>query len=374
MRIFVYGGAYSYWGDFNPSDIDDPDCQRMIGGGETALINTSRELAALGHDVVAFYNIGKPGSYDGVDYLPVNLWDALSHSMVHDVAVSWDQPFALRQNIKATIRGCAFQLNHVHIATIDELIDFYFSPSHWHANRFSTELAPESTQEHWHGRMTNGVDMRRYRKNGRGRDPYRVIHSSSPDRGLHHLLAIWKDVKGQVPEANLHLYYDYERWFAATDEAMKTYGLPIPTGDRAYLVRDYLNELLGDEWGVYHHGGIGQWQLAQEQMQAGILAYPCDPIHPTEGFSMTCLEALAAGCELVTTDADALDELWAPSATILPLPVISDGWADVLVQKLRNPPTEPERESFRNYARKFTWKKLGKRWERFFENCLGESS
>ena len=39
---------------------------------------------------------------------------------------------------------------------------------------------------------------------------------------------------------------------------------------------------------------------------AGVLAYPCDPIRYTEGFGVSALDAAAAGCHVMITDADAL--------------------------------------------------------------------
>ncbi len=369
MRIMVWGGTYSYWEDFVPSDIDDPKAKRQVGGGETAMINTSREMARRGHEVIAFYQVGRQGRYDGVDYLHPSLFEPLARSLESDVIVSWDQPWVLRQNFPTKLRGVAYQLNHTYIGVLDEMIDFYFCPSKWHAHRFSTELAPETTRSKWVPLMTNGVGLRRYDRNGIERDPYRVIYSSSPDRGLHHLLGAWKRIKAEVPMASLHIYYDFQKWYSIV-ERQKAKGDIIITADRGEAVKSYLDELVGDTWNVYHHGGIGQWELASEQMKSGLMVYPCDPIAPTEGYSMSCAEALASGAGLITTNADALGELWGEAATILPLPVNVDAWAEAIVRKLVNPPGEAERDLYRKFAARHSWKVLGKRWEDYFAGRL----
>ena len=139
MRILVVSG-YGYWGNFLPTDLDKGE--KQIGGGETAMIQISRELAKQGHEVIVFYNTARSGQYDGVDYLPDNLFIPMICQLKHDVLISWDNPHIFRYADQAALRILAFQLNDTFIGSYDYTIDMYMHPSLWHAERYH-ELYPE---------------------------------------------------------------------------------------------------------------------------------------------------------------------------------------------------------------------------------------
>lgn len=344
-RIFVVSG-YGYWGNFSPDDLFGEDTQ--IGGGETAMICIARELAALGHEVVVFYNVEKPGKYGGVDYMPVEMFEAMAHNMEHDALVSWDFPHAFRYNTKSGKRIMAYQLNNAFVGLFDYVIDAYMHPSWWHAERFK-ELYPEIDDEKQFAPITNGVYTSRYE--AQERDPYRVIYSSSPDRGLHHLLSIWPEIVAREPRANLKVFYDAKKWI----DTVKSIGRELNTTERALLIDGYMKLNMPN---VEFVGAVGQGRIAREQAMATVLAYPCDPVDPTEGFSMTVLEGLTAGCQAVISDADAFPELWGdhPNSTMLPLPFDKQTWIDAIVSKFG------KATEFQNVGH--DWKELAKRWEK----------
>ncbi len=360
MKIFVTSG-YGWWENFLPTDLEKGDSQ--IGGGETAMIQVSKHLAKLGHDVLVFHDIARPGRYDGVDYLPRTLLPAMVTLMEHDVYVSWDDPYAFRWNDRSKVHVLAIQLNDSNIGVFDNAIDLYMHPSEWHSERF-LELYPEMSKDKVRPRTTNGIDPNRYIQ-AVEREPHRVIYSSSPDRGLHHLLRIWPLIRDAVADAELHVFYDTDKWLEM-DLAVKAQGLNSMTGARADLIRDFLKE---PPDGVTFHGGVGQAQLALEQQKSAVLAYPCDPVQPTEGFSMTCLEAVTAGCHLITTDADALKELWAdaPDTTIIPLPIDDAVWVTTLIEILKAGQNGKAREKVHP---SYTWTGIAKKWEGVLEECL----
>jgi len=359
MRFFIVSG-YGYWGNIDPEELLAGE--RQVGGGETAMLNISKELAALGHEVVLFYDVARFGKFSGVDYLPLSMYIPMACNMDHDVLVSWDAPFALRYNDRATKRVLAIQLNDAFIGPFDWTIDYYFHPSRWHAQRF-WGLYPEMTRDKSFWGLTNGIDYGRYVElDNVPRNSKRVIYSSSPDRGLHHLLRIWPRVALEVPEAELHVFYDAQKWLDNDAQVVAAGGTTV-TSERAAAIREYLKR---PPRSVYFHGGVGQSVLAIEQMKSGIMAYPCDPVRPTEGFSMSVLEGITAGCEVITTDADALNELWAsaPGVTILPLPFDDEVWASTLISKLRNG-GPADRIRVRS---DLTWTALARRWEQILDD------
>lgn len=354
MKIFVISG-YGYWGDVTPDDLYKGD--RQVGGGETAMISVSRELAKLGHDVTVFYDVKEFGRYSGVHYMPTELYVPMITRYHCDVLVGWDASFAFRFCDHADKRVLAFQLNDSQVGVYDWTIDHYFHPSKWHQDRFKV-LYPEISSEKCFSKMTNGIDFDRYIfPETPKREPHRIIYSSSPDRGLHHLLQMWPRIREQVPDAELHVFYEIDKWIATLMQ-LEQQGYPVNTLERGHIVQSFR---ASPPEGVTFHGGVGQGVLSREQLKSAVLAYPCDPVQPTEGFSMTILEGITAGCQVVTTDADALPELWgnAPGVTILPNPVDQDLWVKVLVDKLR---TEQPTLSL-NVKADYSWASIARRWE-----------
>ena len=365
MKIFVTSG-YGYWGNFTPDDLNGENVQ--IGGGETAMISVSREIAALGHDVTVFYDVNPPGRYHGVDYLPAGLFVPLACNQEFDVLVCWDAPHALRFRDRAKVRVLAFQLNDAQIGPFDHMVDLYMHPSQWHIDMFH-ELYPEMSTFKSVARVTNGIDYNRYVpvvSPDEVRKP-RVIYSSSPDRGLHHLLRMWPLVHKEVPEAELHVFYDMKRWLDLDDRVRAEGGL-TNTSERAAIIKDQIEhpENLPN---VTFHGAVGQGRLAREQAMSKVMAYPCDPVRPTEGFSMSILEGITAGCHVISTNADALPELWssAPNTTLLPLPVDDGVWVQTIIERLTCTPMEAVM-----YNQIMSWQHIARRWVTEISRCLNK--
>ena len=337
MRILVTSG-YSYWGAFLPTEVRNPESKMQLGGGETAMINIARELATLGNQVVVLHDIARFGTYEGVDYLPSRLFADLVTQWEHDVLVSWDSPQAFRLCDRSKLHVMAYQLNDTQVGVLDHAIDLYFHPSQWHADRYAS-LYPEISRVKQRYPITNGIDPIRYAQEVQRR-PYSVIHSSSPDRGLHHLLRMWTRIKELEPKATLDVYYDTKKWLDLVQDLIHR-GYYVNTGDRAQRLMDFMKAFSTWDSGVTFHGGVGQWKLAHAQLASSVMVYPCDPVQPTEGFSMSCLEGITAGCYLVTSTADALSELWssAPNTCLLPPPTdncaLDDVWIETIVSKLR---------------------------------------
>jgi FkbM family methyltransferase len=57
--------------------------------------------------------------------------------------------------------------------------------------------------------------------------------------------------------------------------------------------------------------------MAKELAAATVFAYPCDTVRYTEGFSVSILDACAAGCVPIISDADAIGEVYAGVAHVI---------------------------------------------------------
>lgn len=367
MRIFVVGAAYGHWGNFHPSDLW-AETGPQIGGGETAMVKTAEALAARGHEVVVFANM-QPSHWAGVDYVPLGLYEPVACTMEHHVTVSWDRPDMLRYNLRSRARVCAYQLNHAYVGVLDYLIDRYFCPSEWHARRYQTEVTPEATASKFRPRMTNAVDMRRYQSTGEKRNPWGVVWSSSPDRGLHHLLAAWPSIKKAEPKACLHVFYDMQKWFDVVDYN-KSLGRILNTTALADLLRQRIKDTEGMD--VHLYGGVSQVRLARAQMQSSVGVASLDVVAPTEGFGMTMLEYLAAGLSPIAGAIDAFPELWAQCATLLAPPQSPEALTVAVLAAFKD--AKRAQSAGPRLARLFSWDRMGQAWEEELSALVGENS
>ena len=119
-----------------------------------------------------------------------------------------------------------------------------------------------------------------------------VVYTSSYDRGLQFLLTIWPEVKKEVPEAELHIYYGwqlFERFYKDNPERM------------AWM--NEMNKMMEYD-GITHHGRVPQKEIIKEMEKYGIWAYP------TPFYEISCITAMKSqicGCVPVCTNFAALE-------------------------------------------------------------------
>jgi glycosyltransferase involved in cell wall biosynthesis len=112
------------------------------------------------------------------------------------------------------------------------------------------------------------------------RDANKVIYTSSYDRGLEHLLAVWPEVKAEVPEATLDIFYGWDlfsRFYGDNPERMSW--------------KAKMDKLMEYD-GITHHGRVSQPQILEEMKKAGIWAYPA---HFGEISCISAMKAQACG-------------------------------------------------------------------------------
>jgi glycosyltransferase involved in cell wall biosynthesis len=152
---------------------------------------------------------------------------------------------------------------------------------------------------------TNAVPLRLFNPHPErlaARKPW-AYYASTPFRGLELLLLAWPHILQQVPTAQLHIC-----------SSMKIYQ-PDQTADAYSGLYEQANAMPG----VHYHGSVGQAELRRVAQQCRVLAYPC--IFP-ETSCIAAMEAMAAGCVVVSTALGALPE----TAWQNPLVLIADGW------------------------------------------------
>lgn len=119
-----------------------------------------------------------------------------------------------------------------------------------------------------------------------------VGYFSAYYRGLECLLKMWEDIRLQVPDATLNIYYGWESWLALQGE------------DDFYERMEQRFAELADK-GVTVHGRVSHTELAKAMQETQVWAYPTEfpEIH-----CITALKAQEAGCYPVVTNIGALNE------------------------------------------------------------------
>lgn len=263
----------------------------FVGGSEECVIHLAAALAARDFEVTVYAPVpeGYPivRGHEGVAWRGVDEFDLQGDA--HEAVFFWRYPTIVPEKAPYKkllwLHDAYYDVPNEVYQRADEVL--YLSESH-----------RESLMAHdgWDGKngrkVANGIDRKAFLEGGGNRNPKRVIYASSPDRGLSRLLDVWPTVREQVPDAELHIYYDWSNFFAKH-----------PYEAQVLMAR--VKALVSQ--GVEFYGGVDHATLHAAFREGGVLAYPTSGV--VETFCITVVKALAAGMIPVTTDAGALVEV-----------------------------------------------------------------
>lgn len=279
--VFVSGNACEYW---TPDHIKGSG----IGGSETMLIHQARNLAALGHRVRVYAVCD--GIYDNVEYINFLKYKNLSCDVliVSRQAHFLDDSFNIKSHIKYLWCHdvCAINSTSALLLKADKILAL----SEWHKENLIKvhNIHPNKVFV-----TRNGIDLERFKKNII-KKPYQCINSSSPDRSWPILLDCWKEIKLQVPEAELHLYYGFHNW--------KT----LSQNDKLQLdLIARLEKQIEETPGVVFHDRVSQDDLAVAFLESKVWLYST---WFSETSCISAMEAQAANCHIITSPIAALNE------------------------------------------------------------------
>lgn len=357
MRIAQYlGGAGGTWGDVSPETIN-----KGLGGRETAFVHLGEEWAKMGHDVISFAP-NRDVYQAGARYIPQA--GAKSHltAFENDALVSWEEPDIFKHPEivnNANVTALEMQVAHLpsYTGESEPGTDFYAVLSRWAGDFLRQQAIGEDDKMVV---LPNGVKLDRYPepKYGFKDNPYKhFYYSSSPDRGLDHVLRIWPRVREVYPGAKLHVCYGADTWI---NQMLWTHG---QSAQAALNIRDGLTQA-----GVVYHGKVGQDVLAQIQHQSDALLYPCDTMQPTETGCITIIEAGAACTPVVTTNVDCLESEFLDSTMMVALPFNDDDYIDAIQLVVDNEETYIDlQQKNRVLAESREWSKIAAQWITEFE-------
>jgi glycosyltransferase involved in cell wall biosynthesis len=179
------------------------------------------------------------------------------------------------------------------------------------------------------------------------RDPYRLIYSGHPSKGLEAALGVVRLLRAQNPRFELHIYGGNRLW------GEKETDFP-------------------PEAGVFYHGLLGQNRLAQE-LQRSSFSLHLQAIQ--EGFGLGLIEALAAGCIVLASPVGAIVELVRSGTNGFLIPgdhLASDTWeraTELILQLVRAADfAEYIRQQARNLP--WTWERMARVWTQHWDWIL----
>lgn len=337
--VFYCGRAWEEWG---PKSVESG-----IGGSEEAVIHMARELVKLGHEVTVFNSCGEQeGVHDGVNY---SNYFKFNRNDEFDTLITWRNS-ALKYGLKAHRK--ILWIHDVPSYILNDYDERAFTDMAIVLSEYHKSLLIDKMPEEKIFVSTNGVNLSDFIFDEKiERNPKRMIYASSYERGLEELLGMWADIRKEVPDAELHVYYGWN-----------TYDKMFAEGACDGKLKKIVDPLLNQE-GVIHHGRVGHKELAKEYAKAGIWVYPSK--FP-EISCIAAMKAQVAGCVPMCTDFAALKET--VKAGIIVPGNISDAtvafeWKQSLIELLKDPAAQEEvREAVLKNRGRFAWSAVARQW------------
>lgn len=334
--VFFCSHAFEDWG---PESL-----VKGCGGSEEAIIQLTKRLVKLGWDVTVYNNCIKEATVDGVKWVR---FERFNPRDIFNVLISW------RNNVFTEPKVASKKFIDMHDVPGDS--PYYkeealkgvtiLAKSEYHKSLFG--LSDDKFKI-----IPNGIDLDQFPKSEKTEN--NLVWTSSYDRGLEYLLEMWADIRNEVPDATLDVYYGFNL-FDTTPWGSKPEGQAWKAKMQKLLQQD----------GVTDHGRVGSDEVAKAYLKADIWAYPT--AFP-EIDCITATKAMAAGCVPITTDFAALKERNQG--------VIVDGditqretrekFKDELVNLMKDTDRKSEIREKLNVAQ-FGWDEIAQQWSELFK-------
>ena len=332
-----------------------------LGGAQSAAIYLAAELARRGHDVIFVNHTKAPGDYDGIRFTGAGPQGTDALLTPADVIIVINA--AVGQELRAGGVKAPLVLWAQHAADQPSMRQLQLERAAWSKVVCVSEWQAEKYAETWLADnpevIYTGVAPCFVAEPIRHpwyieRDPPVLAYTSTPFRGLDVLLEAFPLIRGGYPEATLKVFSSMAV-YSVTDDPYRG-----------------LYEKARSMEGVEYVGSVGQRALAGELARCAALVYPSTF---AETFCIAAAEALAVGCELVTTRLGALPEIYIADAwTCQPdRDGLVEVFADRTVKMLRS--LERRRlgaaaervHRIERYRREFSWSARAVQWERLLE-------
>jgi len=327
--VYFCGKGYEEWG---PHTLD-----KGMGGSEEAVVYLTEEFAKLGYDVTVYGEVKEPHTTkNGVKWVH---WTRIDKRDEFENLIVWRMPqFATQFKAKRL-------LVDMHDLVPEGLVKPYPNAHYM----FKSQYHKDAYNVNNYSIVANGLEVAQFNDRVK-KKPYSVIYPSAYYRGLECLLSVWEDVKKEVPEATLDIYYGWESWVSNE-------------GEDDFYHRMLKNFADMKDLGVTEHGRVNHETLAKKFLESKVWAYPTQ--FP-EIFCMTAVKANLGGCIPVITDVAALKETGGPKARVIESDRIyiddytKGKFTKELIKALKEDYDAAEQIK---WAENFDWSIIAKQWE-----------
>lgn len=347
------GPGFEQW---SPKSIN-----KGIGGSEEAVIYLAQALNKLGWRVTVYANpMNEAGDHDGVTY---KQWYDINLKDKFNVVILWraigfvdfkpDSKYTLlwMHDVPNNPEFTKQRLERVNKIAV--LSKFHKSLFKMPDNGSFIKIPDEKFFLTANG--ISDMDINDWKGN-----PHRICYISSADRGLIYLLKHWDQVRKEVPDAELHIYYGFEMFDVVNKNNPER---------KAW--KDTMVNLMKKP-GITFHGRVSHAKLHEEINKCGIWAYP------TDFEEISCISAMKAqrlGAVPVVTDYAALTETVKNGLKVDVDIRDKDGqkvYTDTLIKLLKDPKEqELIRATMMPYAKtNFGWERVAKQWNTLFQASL----
>jgi len=345
----------------------DSAYERPLGGSQSALCYLAEELARGGHQVLLLNNTARATTSRGVVCKPLSgLTSGTLRGLDALVLQNAVTPARdLKPHLDAATRLILWT-QHAHdqpaVQTLKEpgtrgLFDAFVLVSNWQRDMYlqAFGLEPGRCQV-----LRNAVGPAFYDQLADADDliknkatPPILAYTSTPFRGLGLLLDAFEKIRQGRPAVTLEVFSSMQVYQFSADKDQAQFG--------------ELYRRCQQTAGVHYVGSLPQPELAKRLARASVLAYPNS--FP-ETSCIAVMEAMAAGCHVVTSDLAALPETTAGFGTLVPVTGNWDAFTGHFVEAtLRVLEAEPSaaeqirRRSQVEYVRdELSWKKRSAEW------------
>ena len=352
MKIVFYVGIS--WQRWDPSTV----AINGSGGSEVAVIELSKLFVKAKNEVVVYGDLDNEGIHDGVSWKHYSKFK----NVECDILISSRVPNAINPENNIKYKLAYLWMHDANLGNWlnnDQINEFksIIALTKWHKGHLLDfyKMDPDKIRI-----INNGIDPKRYKNKSITRNPHKAIYCSSPTRGLDLACNLWQYVRKEIPDAELHVYYGFD----VVDIAARN------KPDELLKIRQ-IKQLISETPGVILHGRLNQEQLANEQLSAGVLAYP------TFFYETSCIsamEAKAAGVRIVTTALGALNETVGEHGVLLTEPYGTKDYNIRFIKSVCYMMTledQEDRKILSDYALKnLTWKKRSIQWLKMIKEDL----
>ncbi|MBX3415416.1 MAG: glycosyltransferase family 4 protein [Pirellulales bacterium] len=312
--------------DFTPWDYDgDTPATRPLGGSQSALCYLTEQLARDGHRVLVLNHVRATRTVRGVEFRPVTQarpdWLAGLDAMV---VLNATEPALKLRRYASPSTQLILWTQHAHdqpavaplrSREVGACFDAVAFVSDWQRDCYRREFALDARRTcvmrnamaPAFERMFDSAETLAAAKEA----PPILAYTSTPFRGLDVLVRMFPQLRRELPDLRLRVFSSMQVYQVGDEEDRRRY---------ADLYR-----ACDETPGIERVGSLTQPALAAELRRATMLAYPN---HFAETSCIAAIEALAAGCRVVTSDYGALPETTGGWARLVPLVDDPAGYAE----------------------------------------------